>query len=250
MWRPKIRRGGRGGRGRTRAGYDYAVTEAYRSWKAPKGVISPGRRDIAKAMDTIPADMGWDWSQPRLMPVLERPGSDRMPDDPYLRAIADCGIGYGFGLEIGPMFARVTRQMADGWERSDDTIRDVALANLRRRLADDAPGFEVPQEADDALVVRALSTPQGFATSVLLVPDALTRIFGDVDQIFTAPARPMLLAFAGDTPPEVVKLMTAEAERLDPHPLKLDPFRLTGGRLIWDGRATGRTRRDGPVQMS
>ena len=244
MWRPKIRRQGRG---RTSAGYDYAPTEAYRSWKAPKGVITPSTRDIARAMDAIPADMAWEWSQPRLVPVLERPGSDPMPDNPHIKAIADCGIGYGFGLEIGPMFARVTRQMANRWERSDDTIRDVALANLRRRLAVDDPGFEVPERADEALVVRALRTPEGFATSVLLVPDALKRIFGHADQIFTAPARPMLLGFAGDTPPEVVEVMTAEAERLDPHPLRLHPFRLTDGRLTWDGRVRGQTRDGGAV---
>ena len=87
------------------------------------------------------------------------------------------------------------------------------------------------------MIVRALATPEGCATSVLLVPDALRRIFGDGDQIFTAPSRGLLLAFPIETPTESIDLLTEEAQRLDPHPLLLAPFRLSTGRLTWDGVA-------------
>lgn len=188
-------------------------------------------------MDAIPADLGWEWARERVVPVLERPGADPMPDDPYLSAVADSGVPYGFGIDLGAIFARVTRGLADRWERDQATVRDVALANLRRRLFDEDPDFEVPSHTDGALVVRALQTPQGFASSVILVPDALKRIFGAADQVFTTPCRPLLLAFPIETPSEAIAALTEEAERLDPNPFYLDPFRLVAGRLTWNGVA-------------
>lgn len=232
MWRPKIRRQGRQ---RTTSGLEYAFSDSYRAWKPPRGVRRGSQREIARAMNAIPADLGWDWARDRLVPILERPGADPMPDNPQLSAIADCGVSYGFGIDTEAIFMRVTRSLADRWERDDSVIRDVALANLRRRLYDADPTFEIPADTGDALVVRALTTPEGCATSTLLVPDVLGRIVGDVDLILTAPTRSMLLAFPSDTPPESVDGLTEEAERLDPHPLLLDPFRFTSGRLTWDG---------------
>jgi hypothetical protein len=222
-------------RHRTKGGFEFGISDRYRSWKPPKGTSQPSAREIARAMDTIPTDINWTWASERLVPLLERPGADPMPENPQLVATADCGVSYGFGMDLGPLFARVTRSLADRWERDEATIRDVALANLRRRLYDDAPDFEVPSNPGDALVVRALKTPEGFASSVVLVPDALKRIFGDEDLILAAPCRPLLLAFPIDTPAEVIDSLTQEAEKLDPNPLYLDPFRLVGGRLRWDG---------------
>lgn len=232
MWRPKIRRQNRH---RAANGFEYGITDSHLGWKPPRGVRRASQREIARAIDTIPPDLGWNWAKDRLVPVLERPGADPMPEDPHLSAIADCGVTYGFGIDMGLMFTRVTRSLADRWERDDATIRDVSLANVRRRIYDEDCGFEVPDDAGDALVVRALSSPEGCATSALLVPDALRRTFGDADQIFTAPSRGLLLGFPIDTPPASVDQLTEEAERLDPHPLLLDPFRLVDGRLTWDG---------------
>ena len=234
MWRPKIRRQGRS---RTSAGLEYAFSDSYHRWKPPRGVRRASQREIAHVLESIPADLGWDWARDRLLPILERPGTEPTPQNPHLAAIADCGIGYGFGIDSGAIFTRVTRSLAYLWQRDETVIRDVALANLRRRLHDDAPAFEVPDGADEALIVRALTTPEGCATSVLLVPEALRRTFGDGDQIFTAPTRSLLLAFPIDTPTESIDLLTEEAQRLDPHPLLLPPFRLSAGRLTWDGVA-------------
>lgn len=186
-------------------------------------------------MNAIPSDLGWDWTKDRLVPILERPGADPMPANPQLSAIADCGVSYGFGIDTELIFTRVTRSLAELWERDDTTIRDVALANLRRRLYDEDPTFAIPADGGGALVVRALTTPEGCATSILLVPDVLRRVLGESDLILTAPTRSLLLAFPTDTPPESIDLITEEAERLDPHPLLLDPFRFTDGRLTWDG---------------
>lgn len=232
MWRPKIRRQNRQ---RTSAGIEYALISSYLGWRPPRGVRRANQREIAKAMDSIPFDLAWDWAKDRLVPVLERPGSDPTPDNPHLSATAECGVTYGFGVDAGAFFTRVNRGLAELWDRDDVTIRDVALANLRRRLHDDDAGFELPAEPDGALIVRALTTPEGCATSILIVPDALRRIFGDADQIFTAPTRSLMLAFPIDTPPESIDSLTEEAERLDPHPLMLDPFRLIAGQLSWDG---------------
>jgi hypothetical protein len=233
LWRrPKIRRQNRI---RSSNGRTHEISDEFANWKAPKGVVTPTRRELKHAMDSIPDDLSWEWAKERLVPVLERPGSDPFPQDPQLSAVADCGVSYGFGIEIGPGFARVNRGMATRWDRPDEVIRDVALANLRRRLYDEDPTFETVDVPKGAVVVRLLTKPQGFASSVLLVPDALRRIFGDADQVFTAPSRPVLLAFPPDATADEIELVTREMEELDQHPLLLDPFRLTGGQLRWDG---------------
>lgn len=232
MWRPKIRRQRRG---TSTGSLDAQLTGGAWGWKFPRGVKRANQREVMHALDEIPADFGWDWARDRLVPVLERPGADPMPDDPQLSAVAACGIGYGFGIDIGVAFTRVNESLAALWDRDERTIRDVVLANLRRRIHDEDPSFEVPDDPGGALVVRALTTPDGMASSVLILPDVLVRIFGRADQVFTAPNRSLVLAFPVETPPEAIAEVSRDAERLDPHPLGLEPFRLIDGRLTWDG---------------
>lgn len=218
---------------RLRNGFEATMSPEFEHWRPPKGVRRPNRREMMRAMESIPARMDWEWASSRIVPVLERPGSDPQPDDPQLAASADCGISYGFGIEIGPAFARVTRSMARGWDREPRQVQEVALANLRRRTRDENIAIEA--SAGDDVAVRALTKPDGCASSLLLVPDALRRLFGEENQIFTAPMRSLLLSFPAEMPDEEVDEMTMHFEQLDPHPLHLDPFRLIAGRLTWDG---------------
>lgn len=59
------------------------------------------------------------------------------------------------------------------------------------------------------------------------------------DQIFTTPARNMLLSFDASIPTRAIGEITVGLEELDPHPLLLDPFTLRGGVLSWDGLEGG-----------
>ncbi|MEO6294762.1 MAG: hypothetical protein ABIP01_01100 [Candidatus Limnocylindria bacterium] len=55
--------------------------------------------------------------------------------------------------------------------------------------------------------------------------------------MFAAPARNMLLSFDATVPAHVIVDMTTALEDMDPHPLLIDPFVLTAGRLTWEGLA-------------
>jgi hypothetical protein len=89
-------------------------------------------------------------------------------------------------------------------------------------------------------LVRCLPEPGGWASSAILAgTDQLTRIFGPQDQVFTVPARNMLLSFDASTPNNVIADLTVLLEGSDPHPLMLDPFYLVDGELQWEGVSPG-----------
>lgn len=91
---------------------DVAFTSGAWDWKPPRGVLHPSRREVLRALDAMPPDLGWEWARDRVVPVLERPGKDPIPENPQLSAMAACGISYGFGIDIGAAFTRVTQGLS------------------------------------------------------------------------------------------------------------------------------------------
>lgn len=224
----------RQGRGMTKQGWNFAFTPEFLDWRAPKGVHTPSRRQVLRAMDAVPARIDWDWARGRLLPVLERPGAEPFPENPYLSTIAECGVRFGFGISQGPVLMRVNQGIADQWESSVEQIRDAAIENLRS-LSAGLGHDDLIREADESLSLTAIAKPEGCATSLLLVPDELRRLFGTDDQVFTTPSRGLLMSFPIDTDVETVVTFTTHFEELDPHPLLLDPFVLEAGELRFAG---------------
>jgi hypothetical protein len=221
-------------RGTTTQGWNFSFAPEFLDWRAPKGVRIPSRRQLLRAMDAVPSRIDWDWAVGKLLPVLERPGSEPFPDNPYLSTSAECGVAFGFGISQGPILMRVNQGIADQWESSIDQIREAAFENLRSLTAGLGQS-DLIQAADESLVLTAIAKPEGYATSLLLIPDELQRLFGTEDQVFTTPSRGLLMSFPIDTDVETVVAFTTHFEDLDPHPLLLDPFVLERGELRFEG---------------
>ena len=133
------------------------------------------------------------------------------------------------------MFARVTRSMAERWEASVEQVEAAAFEHLDRAVGPLGRGH-LQQAVHHGHMVRALGEPGGWASSVILSGEEnVRRIFGSHDQIFTAPARNMLLSFDFRVPPTAIVEITVGFEGMDPHPLLLDPFALVDGELRWEG---------------
>ncbi len=199
------------------------------------GVVVPSAEEIQAALDAIPADLSWDWAAPRLVPVFERGYVDGTPGDPLINTVAPIGVGIGFGIDMGPVLARVSRSLATRWEASVEQIERAAFAHLAE-VARTVTSRDVQPFVHRGHLVRGLGEPGGWSSSLVLDGAAtLSRIFGPQDQVFTAPSRGNLLAFDAATPHHAIVDVTLAFEALDPNPLELDPFSLVDGTLTWDG---------------
>lgn len=211
------------------------VSEEYRSQQPVPGTVMPSEAELRRALGSIPEDLNWDWARIRLTPLFERADAGGIDGDPALHVVTSLGVAVGFGIDVGLTFARVTRSMANRWEASLEQIEAAAFRHL-----DDAVRNITRADLQHAVhrghMMRCLPEPGGWASSVILAgADAVMRIFGPQDRIFTVPSRNMLLSFEVSVPDQAIFDVTASLEELDPHPLMLDPFRLIGGRLTWDG---------------
>lgn len=202
---------------------------------APDDGLQPSMEEIEAALTKLPDELDWEWSRGRLIPVFERGYGEGVTGDPMVNTVTQLGVGIGFGIDLGPMVARVTRSMGQRWEASVEQIERAAFAHLAEVVAGVGPS-DVQPIVLQGHFFRALTVPLGWSSSVILAgASELIRIFGTRDAFFTAPTRHTLLAFGLGTPTRVVAQITIECELEDPHPLQLDPFLLEDGLLQWEG---------------
>jgi hypothetical protein len=203
------------------------------------GMLAPGEDEIRSAIESLPEELSWDWVRPRLTPLFERADGAGVELDPALHTVTPLGVAIGFGIEIGPLFARVTASMAERWEVTLAEIEAAALEHLAE-ATERITSASLQHAVHRGHLVRALGEPGGWASSVILAgQETLTRIFGLRDQVFVAPSRSMLLSFDARVPSATVVDVTLGLESLDPHPLLLDPFLLSDGQLSWQGYSDG-----------
>lgn len=196
------------------------------------GAVIKEERAFRRAVRRMPKPVPWEWARPRLLPLLAGPYIDA-DDDPPVRGISDLGCAVVYGLQVGSAFPLVNERVAERWECSADQIHGVAMANLEAR-ASRLSASAVKGGTLSGRIVRIADRDVGWASSLLLVPDQLMRLFGSTDQVFGAPSRSVLISLPLGTPPEIVAHIVIDFEMAETWPLMLDPFVLLGGRLSWD----------------
>lgn len=211
------------------------LSPEFRARQATPGTSIPDERQLREAIGSIPEEIDWEWARPRIVPLFERGGAEGTVGDPMINMVTPLGVGIGFGIELGVMFARVTKSMGERWEASVEQIERVAFENLRDAVAL-VDRRDLQRAVFNGHVLHALPDPPGWASSVILAGEAeITRIFGDHDQVFTTPTRSALLSFDARTPKRAIVDVTLALEEMDDHPLLIDPFVLEGGSLAWSG---------------
>ena len=111
-------------------------------------------------------------------------------------------------------------------------MASAALENLGRRTATMTSHDLLEQRVEGVRVV-ALQSGGGWASTLVLLPDELVRIFGAAPQCFVAPMRDLLLSVDLDTEPAFVVWLREEFARVDPNAVAVDAFRLENGRLTY-----------------
>jgi hypothetical protein len=189
-------------------------------------------RAFRRAVKAMPRPVPWEWAKPRILPLLAGPYLDA-DDDAPVRGICELGCAVVYGLDVGGAFPLVDEGVAQRWECSADQIHRVALANLEAR-ASRLPASTVRGGTLSGRIIRMVDREVEWASSLLLVPDQLMRLFGSTNQVFGAPGRSVLISLPLRTPSEIVAHILIDLEMGQTWPLMLDPFVLLDGRLSWD----------------
>jgi hypothetical protein len=189
-------------------------------------------RAFRRAAARMPKPVSWDWARPRLMPLLAQPCID-LPGEERIRTVADLGCAIEFGIDLGGHFPIVDRVVAERWECTVAQLLEAAMSNLARRIAA-VPGTAVQHAVMSGRAFRMLHSPAGCASSALLVPDQIRRLFGTQDQLLAAPGRHTLMSFPADAPTLAVAEIVVDVEQSELAPLFLAPFGMWGGEIIWE----------------
>src|SRR5919106_4590649 len=151
-----------------RLGRKAQISTDYLAQPEIPGTVKPSQREIERALDSIPDDFGWQWAEPRLTPIFERPRmSEGVDGDPLLNTVTPLGVAIGFGIEVGPTFARVSRSMAARWEASLEQIEAAAFRHLAEAVGRLCRS-DLQHAVHQGHPMRALTVPDGWASSVIL----------------------------------------------------------------------------------
>ena len=122
----------------------------------------------------------------------------------------------------------VSSRSSEGWPIDLAGLTDRALRNLRRR-ARDAHDFDLVSEPIAGVLTTAFQSRDGWASTAVLVPEALARLFGPAPALLIAPSRDLLIALPDDVDLEFATWLAEEFEADDPNALRLEGFEWRDG---------------------
>jgi hypothetical protein len=195
------------------------------------GEVLRETRALRRGAKRMPKPVPWDWAAPRILPILSGPSLDQ-PGESLIRARSKVGPMVQFGVDLGAAFMYVDVAVAQRWECSSDQLMDQALRNLSTR-AGRIQGMQVVSGVMSGRPIRLLRDRPRWASSLILAPHELFRLFGDHDQILGTPSESCLVSLPMDTPSYVVADILVDFERRTPRPLWLDPFIVANGQISW-----------------
>lgn len=194
------------------------------------GVVQASEEAVLRAMGGLPPDMGWDEIADLVVPVLPRRRPLPPQAGPPLLVTLPPGIPVGMGIDIGPAFLLVGEGLLAQWKVGRDVVVAKALANLRARVKS-VKTRDLIEQRLDGVPTRVLQTGVGGASTLLLLPDELIRIFGKAPQLFLAPMRDILISMPAHVDRLFAGWLNDEFAAMDPNGLALEGVVLEKGVL-------------------
>ena len=198
------------------------------------GAGSPSLADEARLLGLAARIDGrgfaWDDVADDILPIFERARPSVYQVDPPAQAIVPPGVTIGFGVDLGLAFGRVSTVHVDGWPVDLAAVTERALRNLRRR-ARHAADFDLVEESVGGVPTMAFQSRDGWASTTVLVPAAIERLFGRDAALFIAPSRDLLVRLPPDVDLEFATWLTEEFEATDPNALRLEAFEWRDGTM-------------------
>jgi hypothetical protein len=187
---------------------------------------------VAHRLLTDIGDHGFAWDDvaDEILPVFERARPFPFEVDPPAVAIVPPGVTIGFGVDLGLAFARVAAAHLDDWPVDLAGLTDRALRNLRKRTRR-ARDFDLVEGPVGGVPTVAFQSRDGWASTTVLVPDAMERLFGRRPALFIAPSRDLLIGLPDDVDLEFATWLAEEFEATDPNALRLEAFAWRDGAI-------------------
>lgn len=181
-------------------------------------IVSASIDDVMAAIESVPQGLEWADLADRVIPVFQRvrPYPPGMPEP--IRVVVPPGLSVGFGVDIGPAFLGVHTDILDGWPVTAAELLERALANLARRMAAVSRNELIHGSVGD-VPIRALQASSGCASTYVLLPEPLRRIFGTEPQLLIAPMRNLLVSMPLETDREFAAWLFDEFSAQDPNGL-------------------------------
>ena len=175
---------------------------------------------------------GFDWDEVEddVMPIFERARPFSFEVDPPAQVIVPPGVTIGFGVDLGLAFARVSVVHLGAWPVDLAGLTERALRNLRKR-ARHATDYDLVEEPVGGVPAVAFQSRDGWASTTVLVPEAIERLFGDGPALFIAPSRDLLVRLPPDVDLGFATWLTEEFEASDPNALRLEAFEWRDGTM-------------------
>ncbi len=172
--------------------------------------------EVLAAMRSVPAPEDWASLAPMLVPIFQRmrPYDDAFPEP--LRTIVPPGISVSFAIDIGPALLHVTADIASTWGVSIEELTARALSNTDARAAEVSPE-RVFRHRVGHVPVAALQSGVGGASTFVLRPGSLARLFGPEPRLYVAPMRDLLVGLPPDVGREFALWLYAEFADQDPN---------------------------------
>ena len=140
------------------------------------------------------------------------------------------GVTIGFGVDLGLAFARVGAAQLEGWPVDLAGLTERALRNLRQR-ARQARDYDLVREPIGGVPTVAFQSRDGWASTAVLVPEAIERLFGPEPALLIAPSRDLLVRLPADVDLGFATWLAEEFEADDPNALRLEAFEWRDGTI-------------------
>jgi hypothetical protein len=170
----------------------------------------------------------WDDVASEILPVFERARPFSYPVDPPALTVLPPGVTVGFAVDAGPAFMRISATHVAHWPIDLPELAVRALDNLTRR-AREVDERDLLHDSVDDVPITAFQSHDGWASTTVLLPEAMARLFGPGPALFVAPSRDLLIGLPIDVDPEFATWLTEEFEAIDPNALRLEAFEWRDG---------------------
>jgi hypothetical protein len=197
--------------------------------RAPQVRGIPGDARLGALLGRIDGH-GLDWEEiaEDVLPIFERARPFPFDLEPPAHVVVPPGVTIGFGIDLGLAFARVAAIQLEQWPVDLAGLTERALRNLRRR-ARHAADYDLVREPIGGIPTVVFQSRDGWASTVVLVPEAIERFFGSGPALFIAPSRDLLVGLPVDVDMEFATWLAEEFEAGDPNALRLEAFEWRDG---------------------
>lgn len=187
---------------------------------------------VLAAAQRLDLDAPWPDIASLVLPILRRVRHPYPPEATPMHVFVPPGVWTGFGIDFGPAFTHVTASQVERWGIDHATLLGTALENLRALTVVEPPRVErIHPEGVETVAIQG----QGWGSALILVPEILRPILGDMPRLLLAPVRNTLVALPDDVDPELAfRMWEAIAEGCHDE-LDLNLLRWTGATVVAEG---------------